>query len=64
MTILSLVSSVESVENEFWACFAILLSQENRTECQENRRIEKIALLSLVLNVSLESGLGYLAQPV
>ena len=64
MTILSLVLSVESVENKFWACFAILLSQENRNECQENKRIEKIALLSLVLNVSLESGLGYLAQPV
>ena len=44
MTILSIVLSVESVKNEFWACFAILLSQENspghqenRTECQENR---------------------------
>ena len=37
MTILSLVLSVESVENEFWVCFAILLSQENGPECQENR---------------------------
>ena len=37
MTILSLVLSVESVKDEFWAYFAIRLSQENRTECQENR---------------------------
>ena len=37
MSILSLVLSVGTVENEFWACFAILLSQENRSECQENR---------------------------
>ena len=37
MTILSLVLSVESVKNRFWVCFAILLSQENRTECKENR---------------------------
>ena len=37
MFILSLVLSVGTVENEFWASFAILLSQENRSECQENR---------------------------
>ena len=37
MTILSLVLSVELVENEFWVCFSILLSQENGPECQENR---------------------------
>ena len=62
MTILSIFLSVESVKNEFWACFAILLSQENspghqenRTECQENRpghqENRKMTILSLVLSV-------------
>ena len=37
MTILCLVLSVESEKNKFGACFAILLTQENRTEGQENR---------------------------
>ena len=28
---------MELLENVFWACFAFLLTQENRPECQENR---------------------------
>ena len=64
MTILGLVLSVGLAENEFWACFTILLSQENRTESQENRpghqenREDDYSELSFEFGVSIKRILG------